>query len=749
MRRAFSVTLWTDNGAGEPAGADRNGTIMPEMSPPLVHAELSAADEVTVRFAERCPTEKVRAAVFVILTEAGLEVGVEAVRPKFARDGRAKTYGVRSASELDFTRHRYRIRAEGRGEAGVRLGRLLSNPTKFYDKDAVMGAACTPHGTTFRLFAPTARSVRLVIADAPDQTDSSVTHDLNRGDRGLWHLHLDGDHRGRFYSYRVSIPGGGTTGEVTDPSALCACGNRTRAMLVHLADTDPPGFDRAWQPRLESYVDAIVYEMSVRDFTIAANSGVERRGLFLGLTESGTVLPDDPDVKTGLDHLVELGVTHVQLMPVQDFENEETPDGAYDWGYMPVHFNSPDGWFASEPIGDARIREFKRAVQAFHDRGIAVCMDVVYNHTSARAPFERIVPGYYHRTTPDGRLSNGSGCGNEFNSENPMAKKYMIESLCYWVTQYGIDGFRFDLMGLHAPRTMLDVREALRRIKPDVLLYGEPWTGGTTTLRRVTDKGQVRGKGIAAFNDGFRDAIKGDRDGGGPGFIQAGDRVDGVKDGLTGSIGSWTEHPTDAVQYCEAHDNFTTRDKLVQSVPDVPEDIKRRMQCFAGFLVLTAQGMPFIHSGQEFCRSKQGNSNSYNAPDEINRIDWSLKKTHADVFAYYKNLIALRKAHPVFRLRTGEEVRRRSAFIDAVPHPKCAMLTLDGSDLPKERWSRAVVLLNGDAHDQTFALPEGEWRIHADHERVSVEPFGRAAGDVTLRSHSGMVLATGRGAQEG
>ncbi len=375
--------------------------------------------------------------------------------------------------------------------------------------------------------------MRVVLADQPDGSGTR-SHELERGDKGSWHLHLVGDWRGKFYSYRVSTPGSGTAGEVSDPSALCACGNRPRTLLVHLPDTDPPGFDRTWQPPLNAYVDAIIYEMHVRDFTIAANSGVAHRGRYLGLTESGTHLPEDPTVKTGLDHLVELGVTHVQLMPVQDFENDESFDGEYNWGYMPVHFNSPEGWYASDAVGDARIRELKQAVQAFHDRGIAVCMDVVFNHTSGRASFERVAPGYYYRHTRDGQLSNGSGCGNEFASEQPMARKLMIESLCYWVTQYGIDGFRFDLMGLHAPRTMLEVLKALKRLKPGIIVYGEPWTAGPTPLRRTMDKRHVHGRGLAAFNDGFRDAIKGNRDGGAPGFVQVGDRIDGVKDGVTG-----------------------------------------------------------------------------------------------------------------------------------------------------------------------------------------------------------------------
>ena len=714
---------------------------MLEVIPMLVRAELTAVDELTVRLAESRPVGEMRASDLLILTEAGREIPVSTLKPKSARDGHARTFRLRTAVQLDLTRHRYRVRTPDGSETAVQVDRLLVDPARFYDRDAVMGAVCNPQHTTFCLFAPTARSVRVVIADGPEGSAGAATHHLHRTDKGLWRLQLDGDYRGKFYGYRVSSPTGGTAAEMTDPSALCACGRCPRTMLVHLEDTNPPGFDPSWQPKLDSYADAVVYELSVRDFTIAANSGVRHRGLFLGLTESGTTLPDDDTVKTGLDHLVELGITHVQLMPVQDFYNEETFEGTYDWGYMPVHFNSPDGWFATEVIGDARIRELKQAVQAFHDRGIAVCMDVVYNHTAGKAPFEGIVPGYYYRMTRDGGFSNGSGCGNEFDSESPMGRKFMIESLCYWVTQYGIDGFRFDLMGLHAPKTMYSIRDALKRIKPNIMIYGEPWTAAETTLRHTTDRQQVRGTGIAAFNDGFRDAIKGDRDGGGLGFIQAGERIDGIKDGVAGSVSGWAEHPTDAVQYCAVHDNLTLWDKLAQSVSGAPDEIKKRMQCFAGLTGLTAQGLAFIHSGQEFCRSKQGNSNSYNAPDEINQIDWSLKKSNAEVFAYYRGLIALRRVHPLFRLRTGDQVRRQLTFIDEVPHHKCLAYTLDADQLPGEPWSAALVLLNGDSNDQTFALPKGRWSVHADHRQASVEPLRQADGSVSLPAHSGMVLA--------
>jgi len=322
-----------------------------------------------------------------------------------------------------------------------------------------------------------------------------------------------------------------------------------------------------------------------------------------------------------------------------------------------------------------------------------------------------------------------------------MARKFMLDSVRYWVTEYGVDGFRFDLMGLHDLETMRLIRDELHKIDPSILVYGEPWTGGASGLKEITNQQRVAGTGLAAFNDHFRDAVKGERDGGPPGFIQAGDRIEGIFRGVMAAIDDWTRQPFECLTYCECHDNLTTWDKLLQSAPKVTEEMRARMQRFAGLLVLTSQGIAFLHSGQEFCRSKSGHHNSYNLPDSVNQVDWSLKQRHAKVFAYYRGLIALRQAHPALRLRTADEIRKRINRLTDAPTDRCLVYAIDGTGLAGEPAETLLVLLNGESKDQVFSLPTGRWRVLADADRAGTEPLGEAQGRVTAAAHSGMVLA--------
>ena len=481
------------------------------------------------------------------------------------------------------------------------------------------------------MFAPGALLARVVVADSIEGQTGIAEHDMSVNDHGVWSAHVEGDLQGKYYAYKLSGIGFDPDREITDAYATCTQARYTRSLIVDMEQTNPPGFKEYSYNGPMSAADAIVYEMHIRDFTIAADSGVSpgNKGKYLGVTESGTTLPDESAVKTGIDHIVELGVTHVQIMPLQDFDNGETDLDAYNWGYMPVHFNSPEGWYASDRMGPCRIREIKSAIKAFHDRGVGVIMDVVYNHTAGHAPFDSLVPGYYFRLTNAGNYSNGSGCGNEFASEHPMARKYILDSVRYWVEEYKIDGFRFDLMGLIDIETMKQIKHELAAIHPGILIYGEPWAAGPTPLKPITDKSQVRATGIGAFNDSFRDAVKGGRDGGAPGFIQVGDSVDGVVKGLMGGIHDWSHDPVDAISYFEAHDNLTAWDKLIQSTGQASEETRKQMIRFGALTLFTAQGMSFMHSGQEFCRTKKGSSNSYNLPDDINRLEWSRRKTTA------------------------------------------------------------------------------------------------------------------------
>jgi pullulanase len=718
-------------------GRDQVYTTPPDIKPQLLGATFDAQNRVTIRFTHSTAPDKIAGAR--IFDNAGRDVAVVRREPIEARsDGRARTFALHTARPADVARGMYGVAIPGFDPRPIRLGEVLAKQP-FIDLEARLGCVHRPEATTFSVFAPTARTAELVLADAP-ASGNTETYAMKANPHGVWSAEVSGDQRGKFYAFRFTGLGLDPRREVTDISAICAQGLSGRGLIVDPTGTDPPGFSPDGYVNLSSPTDAIIYEMHVRDFTIADNSGVARKGTYLGLTEAGTTLPCDPSIRTGIDHLAELGVTHVQLLPIHDFENDETAD-QQNWGYMTVFFNTPEGMYASTPHGDARMREFKQVVQALHARGIGVILDVVYNHTSPYATFESTVPGYYHRRRPDGSYWNGSGCGNEVQTEYPMARKFIIDSLVYWVREYGVDGFRFDLMGLMDIDTMTAIREALTAIHPGILIYGEPWAAGASGLGQVTNHAVVRGTGIGAFNDDLRDAIKGDRDGGPPGFIQTGDRADRVRRGIRAASHDPGQPPGEVITYCACHDNLVTWDKIVQAAPAAGASARKRMQRFAGLIVLTAQGIPFIHSGQEFCRSKGGNHNSYNAGDAVNRIDWSLKKANRDVFEYYRGLIALRKAHPVFRLPDRMQINRRFQFARIEPTEKCIAFTLDGRALSGETFDQVLVLLNGEDTDQTFVLPDGRWSVYADADKAGTQPIAEAANQVMVVGHSGMVLA--------
>lgn len=640
---------------------------------------------------------------------------------------------VKSKTALQKARHAGLRFTQKQGE------RIAQDYRRYFDAQSQLGALYEPTQTVFRVFAPTARQVNLIIADEPQGDAGLIEPPMSPTRKGIWQIEVPGDLQGKYYAYKLSGVGFDPNREITDIYATCTQNRARRSLIVDLSKTDPPGFRENRYRRPKSPTDAIIYEMHVRDFTIAANSGVKHRGKYLGLTEPSTHLRLHKSVKTGLAHLTELGVTHVQLMPVQDFDNDEDDERTYNWGYMPVHFNSPDGWYASTSQGPARIYELKQAIQAFHEVGIGVILDVVYNHTASSAGFEQLVPGYYFRMRGPGRFSNGSSCGNELRSESSMARKFILDSLKFWINEYQVDGFRFDIMALIDIDTMKAIRDDLLAQHPGLLLYGEPWAAARTPLRKISDKQRVKGTGIGAFNDTFRDAIKGERDGGPPGFIQTGDRVWDIWQYLAPAHENWPSCPTDTINYFECHDNLTAFDKLLQSIPDATDADRRQIIRLASLILLTAQGIPFLHAGQEFCRSKKGSTNSYNLPDEINRIDWSLKRKYADVCDYVRGLIALRKQHPLFRLATRQQVERHISF-PCPPADRCLVYRLDAHGLAGESARCILVLLNGKSESVTFDLPEGQWSIHADAERVNVTQIRLAQEDTTILAHSGQML---------
>ena len=496
---------------------------------------------------------------------------------------------------------------------------------------------------------------------------------------------------------------------MVDPWAVNTVDSARRARLTVLGSTDPAGWERGKVgPFLASATDAVICELHVRDLTMSATSGVSRRGGYLGWCEQGTTLAGCSEVATAVDHLVELGVTHVQLMPVQDFDSDDI-EHCYFWGYMTASFFSPEGMFATDPMTEARVRELKHLIQSLHLRGLGVILDIVPNHFGRTASFDAVAPDYYVRHWPDGGRSNGSGCGNDFRSESDQGRRFIIECLKFWVREYGVDGFRFDLMALLDRETMVQAEAELRVLRPDILLYGEPWAAASTAMEGVAmDKPALAGTGYGAFNDDFRNAMKGPPDGGEPGFIQAGWHCHGVKLGLLGQP-DWAPHPVQVVQYMTCHDNLCLYDKLVVSRPAAGDAAYERMARLGYTLLLVSQGVPFLHGGDEFFRTKRGDANSYQSSDAINQIDWRRKLEFRGLYEHVRRLIALRKAHPLFRLRTAEEVKARCQW-----HPHAwwdtIVLEIDGRGLAGETWKRALIIFNGSPDtDGVFELPAGDW----------------------------------------
>ncbi|GIP36998.1 hypothetical protein J31TS4_02780 [Paenibacillus sp. J31TS4] len=573
------------------------------------------------------------------------------------------------------------------------IGGLAIGSAAFDEAFAYEGndLGCTYSGerSVFKLWAPTASEALLLLyrswTGEPDEVVS-----MERGERGVWSAAVERDLNGRFYTYRVRL--GEQWNEAPDPYARAVGVNGDRSAILDLRDTDPEGWSKEKPPFSGEAVDAIIYEAHVRDLTIHPNSGVRQQGKFAGLSESGTRGPHE--IPTGLDHIAALGVTHVQLLPVFDYSTEsvdetrlDTPQ--YNWGYDPKTYNVPEGSYATDPYDPAtRIRELKQLVQTLHSRGLRVVLDVVFNHVydGYRASLAKLVPGYYLRRKPDGSLSDGSGCGNDTASERIMMRRFLVDSVAYWAEEYGIDGFRFDLMGLHDVKTMQTVRERLDQIDPTILVIGEGWDLETELPHeeRAAQHNAARLPRIGQFNDSLRDAAKGSifaPDGRGfvsgqPGLEEA------VRTGVAGAIHydderqGFAEEPGQTVQFVECHDNHTLWDKLTLSAPDASEDELRSMHRLATAIVLTSQGTSFLHAGQEFLRTKNGCGNSYNQPDEVNRLDWERAYKYRDDVLYVIELIALRREHPAFRLRSAAEIRDHLRFEQAPDG--CVAYTLRG-----------------------------------------------------------------------
>ncbi|MFM7646061.1 MAG: type I pullulanase [Sphingomonadales bacterium] len=597
-----------------------------------------------------------------------------------------------------------------------------------------LGITYTKTGTTFKVWAPLAAQARLLLYKVPLDGHARIVA-MNPGSEGCWQAYVQEDCEGLYYTYQVynkTKTGYDWSREVSDPYAVATGINGVRAAVIDLNKTDPKGWERGQLFTDKKESPAIIYELHIRDASMDASSGVIQKGKYLGLTETGT--KNKFGDATGLDHIKSLGVTHVHLLPFFDFRSsdESLPNPPYNWGYDPLHYNTPEGTYATS-VADpgTRIRELKAMILAFHQQGLKVVMDVVYNHTglTETSPFEQLVPGYYYRANANGKFSNASACGNETASERPMFRKFMLESLLFWVQEYQIDGFRFDLMGIHDLATMNEIARTLRRYRPDLLLYGEGWTAGDSPLPeadRALKNKVSQLKGIAVFGDEFRDGIKGSVfDYHQPGFVSgAFNTKASIQFGVVGAVAHpqvsyemvnyskapYATLPQQMIAYADCHDNHTLWDRLVLSASSFSEIDRKKMHQLALAMVLTSQGTPFLHAGSEFLRTKKGHENSYNAPDSINAIDWNLKSIHHDNVRLVQTLIAMRKAHPAFQLNDPATQLR---FLDTLPTGVVAFV-IDTKGLA-DSWKKVLIVYNGSVENRSISLSQadlkGEWDL--------------------------------------
>lgn len=624
-----------------------------------------------------------------------------------------------------------------------------------------LGAVYSPKMTRFKVWAPEAEAVKLNLYKQGEGDNLIEQHVMKKSVNGTYVFEKQGDCSGIYYTY--TVVNHGDEQEAVDPYTKAAGVNGRRGMVINLEKTNPQGFELDEYRNPEHITDAIIYEGSVRDFTMDESSGVFHNGKFLGLTEANTT--NHFGEATALDYISDLGITHVQILPAFDFEtvDEKNQKAQYNWGYDPDNYNVPEGSYAVNPYdGAVRVQEMKQMVLALHSRGIGVIMDVVFNHTYRRddSNLQKIVPGYYYRSDETG-YTNGSGCGNEVASDRPMVQKLIVDSLIYWAKEYHIDGFRFDLMGVLDIDTMNVIAESLKEIRPDIYLYGEGWNGGPSSLaeeKRAFKASAKKMPGIGMFNDDIRDTIKGsvfyDEH---LGFVNGGTHLENaLRYGITGAVahpqvdydayGSkpWAKEPGQSINYVSCHDNYTLWDKLSVSCPEASEEKKKAMNRLCAAIVFTSQGVPFIQAGEEFLRSKplpekKGFAeNSYNMPDAVNSIKWDNIHEYPDMIAYYKGLMALRKAHPVFRMQSEAEMTQNLCFLSDTPENVVAyLLKGKGADDTPEN---ILVIFNGNDEEILYNLPERKWKILVDDKTAGADGKKIISAKADVEPLSALVL---------
>ena len=627
---------------------------------------------------------------------------------------------------------------------------------KIYGYDGDLGAIYSKDKCKFILWAPTAENVQLALYGDNGydfDCEAKEVYTMSKGINGTWIVEINGDFNGQFYNYLINI--NGKISEVVDPYAKAVGVNGNRGMVIDLNTTNPEGWEKDTKPELKSATDSIIYEAHVRDLSIDETSGIsnEYKGKFKALTIWDSCIPGTT-VKTVVNHIKDMGFTHIHLLPAFDFgsiDENKLEQPQFNWGYDPKNYNDPEGSYSTNPyLGDVRIKEFKEMVKALHEAGIRVVMDVIYNHTyNLDSCLNNAVPGYYYRQDENGEYSDASACGNETASERYMFRRYMVDSVVYWAKEYHIDGFRFDLMGIHDIETMKLIREELNKIDSSIIMYGEGWTGGPSPLKEELaalkkntykfDKLQ-----IAAFSDDCRDGVKGhvfyDEE---TGFVNGKDGLEETikfaivasthhkdidKENIVYSNEFWANEPYQTINYASAHDNYTLWDKLQISTPNCTEEELIAMNKLIAGIILTSQGISFVHAGEEMARTKEDEEgklveNSFESSDKVNKIYWDRKVKYKDLFEYYKGLISLRKEYKAFRMNTNEEIKENIHFLKKgvnFSENNLVAYIIDAKNIDI-KCEKIAVIINANNKDVDVELEESNWHVMVDEKTAGNE----------------------------
>lgn len=674
--------------------------------------------------------------------------------------GQQFQYTVKVESPLELTKD-YNITYEG-NEYKIVMPNIYS--TEAFEEEYTytgtdLGATWSSEKTAFRVWAPTAEAVKVNLYESGTAgTDDLIEQlEMQKDVNGTWVAEKEGDLNGTYYTYVVSI--NGEEKEACDPYARTTGVNGKRAMVIDLASTNPEGWENDTNPHAgANYTDAVIYELHVRDLSSDASSGITNTGKFLGLIETGTTT--ESGISTGLDHIKDLGITHLQLMPSYDYgsvDETQLDKAQFNWGYDPVNFNVPEGSYSTDPYkGEVRVKEMKEMVQGLHENGISVVMDVVYNHVYNATDFcyNQIVPGYFSRVDEDGQYSSGSGCGNDTASERAMVRKYIVESVKYWADEYHIDGFRFDLMGLIDTQTVNEIVAEVRKDHPDVMFYAEGWTMDTTLTKEgytlATQVNSPETPDFAFFNDNLRDGLKGSVFNNEVGYISGAEGLEStISESFLGAA-TWCKSPTQTINYASCHDNLSLMDRISRSTPAVAKEDRIRMNNLSAAIYMTAQGVPFMQAGEEMLRSKVKedggfDENSYASSDFVNSLKWDNlnEEEYQNTYNYYKGLIAFRKEHPALRMTTAEDVAANIKTVSGLDANVLAFEIAGGAN--GDSAEGMYIIFNANEEETQVTLPAGyAWNVYVNGESAGTEVIETiTSGTAKVAPISALVLVRG------